>query len=283
MAFMMNKMKGAVSGIGSSVSGGNKTTHAHSHHSGVCSDHGNDEHHMHRFQSFAPQREGNDVKWYVDGCDYMYAVSMALERAQHEIWIMDWWLSPELYLRRPPAKNEQYRLDNMLWAAAKRGVKINIIVYKEVTQALTLSSSHTKHHLEDNDPTKNIRVMRHPDHIPDQQALASGVWDSITSSGTNAAKLASLPGDAIKGVYGMSEGTVLYWAHHEKLCVVDGQIAFMGGLDLCYGRWDTNQHSIADAHPGDLDEIVFPGQDYNNARIMVSFNRHFGGQRKYKS
>jgi phospholipase D1/2 len=61
---------------------------------------------------------------------------------------------------------------------------------------------------------------------------------------------------------------VLYWAHHEKLCLVDGQIAFMGGLDLCYGRWDTHQHSIADAHPGDLDQIVFPGQDYNNARIM---------------
>ena len=42
----------------------------------------------------------------------------------------------------------------------------------------------------------------------------------------------------------------------------------MGGLDLCYGRWDTNQHSIADAHPGNLNDIVFPGQDFNNARIL---------------
>ena len=47
------------------------------------------------------------------------------------------WLSPELYLRRPPSKNEQYRLDRMLQAAAQRGVKVNVIVYKEVTQALT--------------------------------------------------------------------------------------------------------------------------------------------------
>jgi phospholipase D1/2 len=75
-------------------------------------------------------------------------------------------------------------------------------------------------------------------------------------------------GDALKGIYGVTDGQVLYWAHHEKLCLVDGHIAFMGGLDLCYGRWDTHQHSIADAHPGDLDQIVFPGQDYNNARIM---------------
>jgi phospholipase D1/2 len=27
-------------------------------------------------------------------------------------------------------------------------------------------------------------------------------------------------------------------------------------------------HPIADAHPGNLDAIVFPGQDYNNARIF---------------
>jgi phospholipase D1/2 len=199
----------------------------------------------------------------------MWAVSLALENARDEIWILDWWLSPELYLRRPPAKNEQYRLDKMLFAAAKRGVKIYIIIYKEVTQALTLSSHHTKHWLEDNDPTKgNIKVFRHPDHTPDTTTLGSDMWASIKQSGTSAAKLASLPGDALKGIYGMSEGTILYWAHHEKLCLVDGKTAFMGGLDLCYGRWDTYQKSIADAHPGDLDDIVFPGQDYNNARIM---------------
>ncbi len=45
---------------------------------------------------------------------------------------MDWWLTPELYLRRPPSRNEQYRRDNMLKAAAERGVQVRIIVYKEV-------------------------------------------------------------------------------------------------------------------------------------------------------
>jgi phosphatidylserine/phosphatidylglycerophosphate/cardiolipin synthase-like enzyme len=60
-----------------------------------------------------------------------------LLEARESIYILDWWLSPELYLRRPPSRNEQYRLDNMLRAAAERGVSINIIVYKEVPQALT--------------------------------------------------------------------------------------------------------------------------------------------------
>lgn len=218
-----------------------------------------------RFGSFARQQYGNDVKWYVDGCGYMWAVSIAIERARESIWILDWWLSPELYLRRPPSKNEQYRLDRMLQAAAQRGVKVNIIVYKEVTQALTLSSSHTKHHLENLHP--NISVFRHPDHLPDAQTLQSSFVSSLQNLSLTAKKAASLPTDALKAIYGMHEDVILYWAHHEKLCLIDGQTAFMGGLDLCFGRWDLNQHPIADCHPGNLDDIVFPGQDWNNARI----------------
>jgi phospholipase D1/2 len=42
-----------------------------------------------RFDSFAEQKNGNDVKWYVDGCSYMYAVSKALESAKESIWILD--------------------------------------------------------------------------------------------------------------------------------------------------------------------------------------------------
>jgi hypothetical protein len=43
----------------------------------------------HRFESFAPVRNGNGAKWYVDGKDYMYAVSVALDEAQESIWILD--------------------------------------------------------------------------------------------------------------------------------------------------------------------------------------------------
>ncbi|KAK0767261.1 hypothetical protein LTR59_018430, partial [Friedmanniomyces endolithicus] len=77
----------------------------------------------------------------------------------------------------------------MLFNAAHRGVIINVIVYKEVTQALTLSSSHTKHWLEDNDPTGNIKVLRHPDHLPDKFTIVSNVLHTIKDAGLNAAKI----------------------------------------------------------------------------------------------
>ncbi|KAI0184402.1 phospholipase D active site-containing protein [Xylaria flabelliformis] len=221
----------------------------------------------HRFQSFSPQTSGN-AKWYVDGASYFWAVSMALEEARESIYILDWWLSPELYLRRPPSRNEEYRLDNMLRAAAERGVDINIIVYKEVTQALTLDSAHTKHALEALHP--NIKVFRHPDHAPTSRARLEQAFSglSLDSLKMNAFGLSKMPKDALKELYGSFGDTVLYWAHHEKLCVVDRHLVFMGGLDMCFGRYDTNSHPIADAHPGNLDAIVFPGQDFNNARVF---------------
>ncbi|KAH7330517.1 hypothetical protein BKA65DRAFT_528037 [Rhexocercosporidium sp. MPI-PUGE-AT-0058] len=217
-----------------------------------------------RFDSFAPPRTGNEAKWYVDGCGYMWAVSVAIEEARESIWILDWWLSPELYLRRPPAQNENYRIDRMLLAAAERGVKVNVIIYKEVSQILTLCSDHTKKALQLH---PNIAVFRHPDHAPSGQVIQSELLSSIQNFSLKSLQLADVPADAFKALYGVNKDVVLYWAHHEKLCLVDGEIAFMGGLDLCFGRWDTNSHPLADAHPTDINKALFPGQDFNNARV----------------
>ncbi|RYP82035.1 hypothetical protein DL770_005718 [Monosporascus sp. CRB-9-2] len=215
----------------------------------------------HRFQS-AFEKSSGDVKWYVDGASYFWAVSMALEEARESIYILDWWLSPELYLRRPPARNEKYRLDNMLKAAAERGVQVCVIVYKEVTLALSCDSRHTKHALEALHP--NIKVFRHPDHVPNRKELSN----SFAGMTLNPLSLAKASTDALASLYGSVGDSVLFWAHHEKLCIVDRRLVFMGGLDMCFGRWDTSSHPIADAHPGNLDAIIFPGQDFNNARVF---------------
>ncbi|KAI9672565.1 MAG: hypothetical protein M1817_003331 [Caeruleum heppii] len=193
----------------------------------------------HRFHSFAPEREGNDVKWYVDGRDYFWAVSVALERAQETIYIADWWLSPELFLRRLPYYNQEWRLDQILKRRAEAGVQIYIIVYKEVAQALTCNSEHTKNALRSLCPEGspghgNIHVMRHPDHNMLENA----------------------------------SDMTFYWAHHEKFIVIDYNLAFIGGLDLCFGRWDNHQHPLADVHPAGVAEEIWPGQDWNNNRIM---------------
>ncbi|KAJ2549132.1 hypothetical protein EV175_004563, partial [Coemansia sp. RSA 1933] len=117
----------------------------------------------HRFASFAPIRNDSRVIWFVDGDDYFYAVSEALENATDCIYIMDWWLSPELHLRRPYALNEEYRIDRLLKRKAEEGIKIYVLVYKEVTVSLTINSAYTKRKLQSLHP--NIMVQRHPDHL----------------------------------------------------------------------------------------------------------------------
>lgn len=47
-------------------------------------------------------------------------------------------------MRRPPEKNEEFRLDRLLQRKAEEGVKIYIVVYKEMAVALTINSAHTK-------------------------------------------------------------------------------------------------------------------------------------------
>ncbi|KAL9057467.1 MAG: hypothetical protein Q9162_002304 [Coniocarpon cinnabarinum] len=193
----------------------------------------------HRFQSFAPERDGNKIKWYIDGRDYYHAVSMSLERAQETIYIEDWWLSPELFLRRPPYGTQEWRLDQCLKRAAERGVKIYVVVYKEVEAAVSCNSNHTKQALRALCPPGtpghgNINVMRHPDH----------------------------------NVFENAGDMTFYWAHHEKFIVIDYNLAYIGGLDLCFGRWDTKQHPLSDVSPAGVDNTIWPGQDYNNNRIM---------------
>lgn len=59
-------------------------------------------------------RLNTEACWYVDGSSYMEAVADAMESAEEEIFIADWWLSPEIYLKRPGIQGDYWRLDNIL-------------------------------------------------------------------------------------------------------------------------------------------------------------------------
>ncbi|XP_046394345.1 phospholipase D1 [Ischnura elegans] len=158
-----------------------------------------------RYDSYAPVRSSSLGAWYVDGSSYMEAVANALDAAREEIFIADWWLSPEIFLKRR-ARDRHWQLHNILKRKAEEGVKIFVMLYKEVELALGINSYYSKQRLVSLHP-ENIKVLRHPDH---------------------------------------AKAGVFLWAHHEKIVVVDQSIAFLGGIDLCYGRWDDPVHRLTD-------------------------------------
>uniref|UniRef100_A0A8C9VND7 Phospholipase n=1 Tax=Scleropages formosus TaxID=113540 RepID=A0A8C9VND7_SCLFO len=153
----------------------------------------------------APQSQRLFCCRYVNGKTYMEDVADALEAAKEEIFITDWWLSPEIFLKRPVVEGNRWRLDCVLKRKAQQGVKIFVMLYKEVELALGINSEYSKRTLMHLHP--NIKVMRHPDHV---------------------------------------SSSVYLWAHHEKIVVVDQSVAFVGGIDLAYGRWDDREHRLTD-------------------------------------
>uniref|UniRef100_A0A4W6G0D6 Phospholipase n=1 Tax=Lates calcarifer TaxID=8187 RepID=A0A4W6G0D6_LATCA len=171
----------------------------------------------HRFGSFAREEVNIPAKWYVNGKTYMEDVADALEEAKEEIFITDWWLSPEIFLKRPVVEGNRWRLDCILKRKAQQGVRIFVMLYKEVELALGINSGYSKRTLLHLHP--NIKVMRHPDHV---------------------------------------SSAVYLWAHHEKIIVIDQSVAFVGGIDLAYGRWDDKEHRLTDVGSVTLSHLEPP-------------------------
>jgi phospholipase D1/2 len=74
-------------------------------------------------KSFVPFRCPTPACWFIDGSTYMSAVADALENASEEIFIADWWLSPEIFMKRPAVNGEYWRLDNILQRRAVSNLK----------------------------------------------------------------------------------------------------------------------------------------------------------------
>ena len=182
----------------------------------------------------------NECKWFVDGKSYFEDLFDKLMEANNSIYISDWWLSPEVFLRRPvnvkpylemvnnkiityDRVENMTRLMDVLNYKAKQGVKIYILIYKEFSVALSINSAHTEKLF--TKLNENIKVTTYP---PFTQALL--------------------------------------WSDHEKLVIIDNVIGYVGGLDLCWGRYDNNQHPIYEA-PNPQNIYEFPLIDYSNSRI----------------
>ena len=194
-----------------------------------------------KYNAYANAKKLNLCQWFSDGKDYFEDLFQKLMEAKSSIYITDWWMSPEVFLRRPVCDkiyidmaekklvtrdfgNNISRLMDVLDYKCRQGVKIYILIYYEVSLAVTLNSKHTEDTFKKINP--NIKVTRHP------------AKDDFT----------------------------LMWSHHEKLVIIDQMIGYVGGLDLCWGRYDTHQHPIYEA-PNPQGIYEFPLIDYSNARI----------------
>ncbi|CAG0925056.1 unnamed protein product, partial [Notodromas monacha] len=102
-----------------------------------------------------------------------------------------------------------------------RGVKIFILLYQEIERAVDLGSKRTANLLKG--LHKNVHIIRHPQRL-------------------------------YRKTLTLRHHVTWLWSNHEKIIAIDQNYAFIGGLDLCYGRWDTREHSYLKPSKWNLDD-----------------------------
>eukprot|EP01134_Creolimax_fragrantissima_P006256 CFRG6256T1 len=178
-----------------------------------------------KFESFAKAQKGCSAEALVDGKDFLHEVAIAMENAQSTIMMSFWQLHPYVHMRRdePNTKfddSDPFRFDNIIKRKAEQGVKIYVLLWDEPhTWVVNNFSQESANVLRSLHP-HNVMVMRHPQHFDPANIL---------------------------------------WSHHQKYVVVDNIVSFVGGFDVCSGRYDTLAHRLVDTPMK-----KWPGCDYYN-------------------
>ena len=193
-----------------------------------------------KYNAYTNAKNYNICQYFCDGRTYFTDLFYQLMDAKQSIYITDWWMSPEVFLLRPVDEkiylemNKEGKLINDLGNKMTRlmdvlnyKAKEGVKIYILVYYECSLALTLNSKHTED-------------------------VFKELNSN----IKVTRHPSDAF----------TLLWSHHEKLVIIDQMIGYVGGLDLCWGRYDFPQHPIYEP-PNPQREYYFPLIDYSNARI----------------
>ena len=190
------------------------------------------------YKAYTNEKKGNLAYWFSDGQDYFKDLSEKLMQAKETIFITDWWMSPEVWLTRPVGMNTY-----MAMAYQKQNLKTSP-PYSRLMDILYACAN------------RGVKVYV---LVYAECSLALTLNSAHTGQALNIHENIQFERHPLNC-------TDLLWSHHEKLVIIDQIIGYVGGLDLCWGRYDTHDHPIYEA-PNDEQSYYFPGIDYSNARI----------------
>uniref|UniRef100_A0A7S1TGW9 phospholipase D n=1 Tax=Compsopogon caeruleus TaxID=31354 RepID=A0A7S1TGW9_9RHOD len=170
----------------------------------------------------------------------------ALHGAKHFILITGWSVYTETPLLRG---SDRTSLGELLKSRANDGVKVLVMVWDEILSR-------------DKGPMSSGIMMTHDEETSEYFAgtgVVVGKTPRVDGDATWVGKM------AVQGIF----------THHQKTVIVDAPVprsskrtlvSFVGGLDLCDGRWDTPEHplftSLGKEHP----EV-----DFHQACVKASF------------
>ena len=191
------------------------------------------------YGAYTNEKLNNLAHWFIDGKEYYLDLKEKLEAAKETIFITDWWMSPEIWLERPVDSQSYMALE---FQKKDRKEVPPYTRLKDILYQLAI---------------KGIKIYI----LVYQECSYALTLDSLHTQNS----LEKLHPNIIvtRHPSGISD---LLWSHHEKLVIIDQITAYVGGLDLCWGRWDTHEHPLVE-EPNDKQIYYWPGIDYANNRI----------------
>ena len=180
---------------------------------------------------FGELRDGNEVNILIDGYEVFKTINKKLSSANSSILFAVYDLDPGIYLTRKsllsikkedtsddhPKSFENKlipKLQDILINKARKGLEIKIIVWE---------------------PNKGIKLLPNKN----EKGLESRKKKLLDLQ-----KKAKQEDLNIKIIFD-DTGPTLISGHHEKIIIIDEKIAFCGGIDLTYGKWDTKYHEYS--------------------------------------
>lgn len=160
---------------------------------------------------FALPRTGNKVAILEDGQEALSRIHKAMLSARSFIWIADWQMACDVELGNRDHPQRPGRLHNVLeWIISTKPVHIRILLYRSPMDS------------------------------------AVGTYDGLVMRRVLALNRNGYPG-SIRVQLESATSAQLDWfdySHHQKFVVVDGQIGYLGGIDLSYGRWENANFDV---------------------------------------
>ena len=170
---------------------------------------------------FAPKRTGNQVRFFTTGSDYFKDVAAAIDQASQCIFITGWQVNYDVLL------DGKRSLWQCLHQALKRQPALKVYVMPWLSPSGSLG-------------TYDFETM-----------LAIFQLNAGLAGGPRAFCTPAIQQSDMKGL-GVA------FSHHQKSVVIDNHIAYVGGIDLAYGRRDDNNFSL-DASSRQGNDAYNPG------------------------
>ena len=181
-----------------------------------------------------PSPNGN-CQWLIDGETTFKTMYKYLLTAKKEIFICEWWMSLDIPLDRSSENPEETTLFHIIKKKAiNENVQVYVLLYKELSGVTDETKSYTTAERLKHMGSENIHVLRH------------------------------------RSRFSMN----ILWSHHEKIISIDQRVAFLGGLDICPGRFDNHKKQLFERggkiiNDNSQDRNTFPDLDYRNPRLFA--------------